>query len=273
MIATLGGVLVGLALGLVLKASSDEPWSQRDAMYVKFIGELFLQMLKGIIIPLIVPALIASIGSLSTKVAGKVGLRAIVYYLTTTIFAVVLGITLVLTIKPGVGKEGDKAPSGERRNVTTPDTMMDLIRNCIPVNVVGATIQQARTELEVNMSQKFEIDDLKFLHLYAISLFQWPDKISTSDTGAIINPADKTTWKFDTVMVENTNILGLVTFSIVLGVAIAITSSPNYSDSEYGPRPGLPVLRFFRSLTVVMMKVSGNELDTESFNFQCASCS
>jgi len=232
MIATLGGVLVGLALGLVLKASSDEPWSQRDAMYVKFIGELFLQMLKGIIIPLIVPALIASIGSLSTKVAGKVGLRAIVYYLTTTIFAVVLGITLVLTIKPGVGKEGDKAPSGERRNVTTPDTMMDLIRNCIPVNVVGATIQQARTELE------------------------WPDKISTSDTGAIINPADKTTWKFDTVMVENTNILGLVTFSIVLGVAIAITSSPNYSDSEYGPRPGLPVLRFFRSLTVVMMKLT-----------------
>ena len=58
-------------------------------------------------------------------------------------------------------------------------------------------------------------------------------------------------------MVENTNILGLVTFSIVLGVAIAITSSPNYSDSEYGPRPGLPVLRFFRSLTVVMMKVGG----------------
>ena len=152
MIATLGGVLVGVVLGLVLKASSEEPWSLRDAMYVKFIGELFLQMLKGIIIPLIVPALIASIGSLSTKVAGKVGLRALVYYLTTTLFAVVLGIVLVTTIRPGAGKDGDKAPSGERRNVTTPDTMMDLIRNCIPVNVVGATIQQTRTELEVNMS-------------------------------------------------------------------------------------------------------------------------
>ena len=55
--------------------------------------------------------------------------------------------------------------------------------------------------------------------------------------------------------VNNTNILGLVVFSIVTGVAIAITSSPSYSDSEYGPRPGLPMLRFFRSLTVVMMKV------------------
>ena len=40
MIATLGGVLLGLALGLILKASSTEPWSLRDAMYVKFIGDL-----------------------------------------------------------------------------------------------------------------------------------------------------------------------------------------------------------------------------------------
>ena len=86
--------------------------------------------------------------------------------------------------------------------------------------------------------------------------FQWPDRISTSFTGAEINPADKTTWEFKKVTVANTNILGLVVVSIVTGVAIAITSSPNYSDSEYGPRPGLPVLRFFRSLAVVMMKVS-----------------
>ena len=149
MIATLGGVLLGVALGMILKASYDQPWSERDAMYVKFIGELFLNMLKGIIIPLIVPALIASIGSLSTKVAGKVGLRAVVYYMTTTVFAVILGITLVLTIKPGAGKKNDNGHTGPRRNMTTADTMMDLLRNCVPVNVVGATIQQARTELEV----------------------------------------------------------------------------------------------------------------------------
>jgi len=231
MIATLCGVLVGLALGLILKAVK-EPWSLREAMYVKFIGELFLNMLKGIIIPLIVPALIASIGSLSTKVAGKVGMRAVAYYLTTTVIAVVLGITLVMTIKPGDGKEGDQGDAGEKRNVTTPDTMMDLLRNCIPDNVVGATIQQARTELE------------------------WPDKTMTSKTGALIDPADKHTWKFGVKKVSNTNILGLVAFSIVVGVAIAITSSPSYSDSEYGPRPGLPMLRFFRSLTVVMMKLT-----------------
>ena len=46
-----------------LKNSREEPWSQREAIYVKFIGELFLNMLKCIIIPLVVPSLIAAIGN------------------------------------------------------------------------------------------------------------------------------------------------------------------------------------------------------------------
>ena len=33
-------------------------------MYVEFIGSLFLNMLKGIIIPLVVPSLIAAIGNI-----------------------------------------------------------------------------------------------------------------------------------------------------------------------------------------------------------------
>ena len=52
----------GIGLGVGLKNSSDEPWTARDAMYVKFIGELFLNMLKCVIIPLVVPSLIHAIG-------------------------------------------------------------------------------------------------------------------------------------------------------------------------------------------------------------------
>ena len=36
-------------------------------------------------------------------VAGKVGLRAVLYYFATTILAVILGIILVTAIHPGVG--------------------------------------------------------------------------------------------------------------------------------------------------------------------------
>ena len=117
-------------------------------MYVKYIGELFLNMLKGIIIPLVIPSLIAAIGSMNIGLSGKVGLRAIVYYLTTTIMAVILGIVLVVAIRPG-GGENDLDPyqEGKKQNVTTADTMMDLLRNCFPRNLIQATVQQYRTDL------------------------------------------------------------------------------------------------------------------------------
>ncbi|KAG7265993.1 hypothetical protein CRUP_029604 [Coryphaenoides rupestris] len=44
------------------------------------------------------------IAALDSEVSGKIGLRAVVYYFSTTIIAVVLGIILVVSIKPGVSQ-------------------------------------------------------------------------------------------------------------------------------------------------------------------------
>ena len=60
----------------------------------------------------------------------KVGLRAIAYYMSTTVLAVILGITLVVTIRPGAGgvAEEDIPEEIAKRNITTADTLMDLLR-------------------------------------------------------------------------------------------------------------------------------------------------
>ena len=68
-LATLAGVLIGIILGVCLR-TREEQYTQREAMYVKFIGSLFLQMLKCIIIPLIIPSLIVAVGSLDLKISG-----------------------------------------------------------------------------------------------------------------------------------------------------------------------------------------------------------
>ena len=70
-------------------------------MYVSFIGNLFLRMLKAIVIPLIVPSLITAVGSLNVSVSGLVGRRAVVYFLLTTFLAVFLGLALAVVIHPG----------------------------------------------------------------------------------------------------------------------------------------------------------------------------
>ena len=91
----------GVVFGLVLRQTKEQ-WTDREVMYVSYVGELFLRMLKALILPLIVPSLITAVGSLDMSLSGRVGGRAILYYLATTVLAVILGIVLVVTIHPGV---------------------------------------------------------------------------------------------------------------------------------------------------------------------------
>ena len=62
-LATFVGVLIGIGLGVGLKESREGAWYKREAeLYVGFLGQLFLNMLKCIIIPLVIPSLITAIG-------------------------------------------------------------------------------------------------------------------------------------------------------------------------------------------------------------------
>lgn len=127
---TITGVFLGIILGFILKYSKDE-WTQRDISYVQFLGDVFLRMLKGLILPLIISSLVAAIGSLDMSLSGKIGGRAITYYLATTICAVILGIILVTAIQPGVNNQDNgmtNTTQKESRQVTTVDTLLDLIR-------------------------------------------------------------------------------------------------------------------------------------------------
>ena len=83
-------------------------WTEREVMYVSYVGQLFLRMLKALILPLIIPSLVAAVGSLDMSISGKVGGRAVGYYMATTVLAVILGIILVSAIHPGKpGNQGD----------------------------------------------------------------------------------------------------------------------------------------------------------------------
>ena len=222
--ATMVGVITGVVLGVILKSAKEGRYTEREAMYVAYVGKLFLNMLKCVIIPLIIPSLIAAVGSLDLSLSGKVGGRAIAYYMLTTVLAVILGIILVTSIRPGVAsnEELENSPTaGKGRNVTTADTLMDLLRNSLPPNIVQATVQQYQTMLI------------------------YPGPGVTDDNGIIRNETDRTTWKYKGAWSNSTNILGLVVFSIVTGIAIAMCGEE-----------GEPLLKFFQSVSVVMMKVT-----------------
>lgn len=90
-ILTVCGVVGGVILGMILRNTRTEKWTPREIMYIGYIGDLFLRMLKSLILPLIISSLVSAIGSLDLSLSGKIGGRAIGYYMVTTICAVVLG--------------------------------------------------------------------------------------------------------------------------------------------------------------------------------------
>jgi len=193
-------------------------------MYVRYIGELFLRMLKALILPLIIPSLISAIGSLDMSLSGKVGGRAVGYYMATTVLAVILGIILVNAIHPGRASEGASEEiqgTGESQNVTAVDTLLDLARNLLPPNLIQAGIQQYRTVLK------------------------YPGNVNLSESdGQVRVPDNLYTWKIGGEYTSGTNILGLVFFSVVLGITLAIMEEK-----------GKPLIDFFTCLSEAMMTI------------------
>ena len=127
-------IIIGVVIGFVIGALVNGPVNEIDdmedkktvIMLIGFAGELFMNMLKMLILPLIVASLICALASLDAKATGRVGRRALVYYLSTTVLAVILGIVLVVSIQPG-NTEVEKEKK-DVQDIRTLDAFLDLIR-------------------------------------------------------------------------------------------------------------------------------------------------
>ncbi|KAI1295497.1 Excitatory amino acid transporter 3 [Halotydeus destructor] len=198
-------MVLAILLGVAIK-NSKESWTPRELMYIEFPGTLFMRTLMCIILPLIVSSIITSVGTLDPNLTGKIGSRAMGYYSLTTVSAVTVAIVLTTIVRPGQGvRLKDVHDVENNRVVTTVDSLLDLMRNIIPTNLIQACIQQQQTSLE-------------------------PSELNSNET-----EIDK--WKINITTTSGTNIIGLTTFSIFLGVAL----------SKLGDK-GKPLLMVFSSL-------------------------
>lgn len=71
----------------------------------------------------------SGISSLDSKASGKMGARAVAYYMVTTLVAVFIGIVIVVIIRPGKGsRDSPVTKSGHIEPVQAADAFLDLIR-------------------------------------------------------------------------------------------------------------------------------------------------
>ena len=123
------GVLCGFLLGVLLHdtvQSSKDPPPKEFAMLLSFPGEILIRILKLLVLPLIISSVLLAVAELDAKQSGKLGRRTLIYYLLTTILAAILGIVLVVSIKPGEANVKHTKPN--EGNIEPLDSILDLVR-------------------------------------------------------------------------------------------------------------------------------------------------
>ncbi|MFE8035002.1 dicarboxylate/amino acid:cation symporter [Thiohalocapsa marina] len=113
-----------------------------------FVGQLFLNALKMLIVPLILSSIIVGIASVgTTDNLGRLGGKTIGYYAATSLLAILVGLTAVNLIQPGVvdgspqevfGLSADAAELEERFADKGSDDIVAIFLRMIPTNIVAA---------------------------------------------------------------------------------------------------------------------------------------
>lgn len=118
--------------------------------YIKPIGIIFLNLLKFIVVPLVLFSIMAGILSMNDiKKVGKLGLRTLLYFMGTTLFAVTLGLVIPSLLKgilPTIHIDLDAAAE----TVEVPRlSVMDQLVNMFPSNIVEPVSSMAMMQVIV----------------------------------------------------------------------------------------------------------------------------
>ncbi|XP_070272361.1 excitatory amino acid transporter 4 isoform X2 [Myotis yumanensis] len=145
---TISAVIIGVSLAFGLRPYQ---LTYRQIKYFSFPGELLMRMLQMLVLPLIVSSLVTGMASLDNKATGRMGMRAAVYYMVTTVIAVFIGILMVTIIHPGKGSKEGLHREGRIETIPTADAFMDLVRNMFPPNLVEACFKQFKTQYSTRL--------------------------------------------------------------------------------------------------------------------------
>ncbi|XP_026489449.1 excitatory amino acid transporter isoform X1 [Vanessa tameamea] len=216
LVITLAGVMIGISVGFGLRPYHLGP----DAlMIISYPGELFMRLLKLMILPLIIASLIAGSASLNARMSGKIAVRTLLYFILTSMFNAFLGILLAMLIHPGQPdlREDSIAAFENKRDHSILDSLLDIGRNIFPDNIVQAAFQQAHT-------------------VYTEPKTIFPKSANDSGNYRILVR--------DIRYRAGTNTLGLVFFCLVFGSLLG----------TLGPK-GKVVIDFFQAIFEVIMKM------------------
>ena len=137
-------ILIAMLLGLVWALASENlNLVSFNILWISPFGDIFMKLLKLIAVPLVLFSIIKGVSNLSSiSELGKMGTKTILLYLTTTCFAVFIGLFLVNQIGPGKGfnisefeKNSKVSSIQEQVNINSEESPLKFIVDMVPENI------------------------------------------------------------------------------------------------------------------------------------------
>lgn len=134
-ISLLTQILIAFAIAIVLGLIFGE-----SINVLQPLGDLFLRLIKFIIVPLILSSLVIGVASTGDpRTLGRIGTKTISYYLITTAIAIVIGLGIALLISPGKGVDM-QVPEAEVE-VNETEGVIQTFLNIVPENPFAALME------------------------------------------------------------------------------------------------------------------------------------
>lgn len=133
-------LILGVITGLILHPMKDNPFVSKYLLNFVFnlLGNGFVRAIRMVVVPLVLCSLVIGAAGIEdvTKL-GRIGVKTLIFYLSTTAFAVILALVGGNIINPGRGVNiGDIAVSQVTVSETKP--FVDILLDMIPINPAEA---------------------------------------------------------------------------------------------------------------------------------------
>ncbi|WP_297068727.1 dicarboxylate/amino acid:cation symporter [Thermococcus sp.] len=125
-------ILIGLILGAIYGLIAGVIGHPGAATAIKPLGDLFIRLLKMLVMPIVLASLVVGAASISPARLGKVGVKIVVYYLLTSAFAVFFGLLMGNLFRLGTGIHLGTG-EGKAIHATSPSLVKTLL-NIVPTN-------------------------------------------------------------------------------------------------------------------------------------------
>jgi Na+/H+-dicarboxylate symporter len=171
-IAMVLGIVVGTLLN---KALADSGTAATVAGYIAIFSDVFLRLIKMIIAPLVFCTLVAGVAKMGkAETIGRVGLKAITWFVLASLVSLVIGMVLVNLFRPGESLNLPLPDASASANLKTSSlSLKEFVAHLVPTSIVQA------------MAQNEILQIVTFSLFFGVAVTQIPG------TGEIVKMIDK----------------------------------------------------------------------------------